>query len=118
MKKLLLVLFGLMIFSAAGFAQRGKTEAIGKFSWYTEQNNWEKILQIAQKANKPILAVFSATWCGPCQQLKTSLLKSDEFKKVADEVVLLYIEQTTKEGAAYNSKYKVIGFPSFRIFSP
>ena len=32
-------------------------------------------------------------------------------------MVLLYIEQTTKEGAAYNSKYKVIGFPSFRIFS-
>ncbi len=31
--------------------------------------------------------------------------------------MLLYIEQTTKEGAAYNSKYKVIGFPSFRIFS-
>jgi thiol-disulfide isomerase/thioredoxin len=100
-----------------GFAQRQKTEIIGKFSWYTEQNAFEDVVQVAQKADKPILAVFSATWCGPCQQLKTSLLKTDEFKKIADEVVLLYIEQTTKEGAAYNSKYKVIGFPSFRIFS-
>ena len=117
MKKFLLVLCGLIVFSMMGFAQREKTETIGKFSWYTEQNNWEEILQIAQKANKPILAVFSATWCGPCQELKTNLFKNVAFKKVTDEVVLLYIEQTTKEGAAYNSKYKVIGFPSFRIFS-
>lgn len=117
MKKTLLVLCGVMLLSMIGFAQRGKIETIGKLSWYTEQNSFEDILKEAQKANKPILAVFSATWCGPCQQLKTSLLKTDEFKKIADEVVLLYIEQTTKEGAAYNSKYKVIGFPSFRIFS-
>ena len=118
MKKTFFILCSVMFFVVMDYAQREKTEIIGKFSWYTEQNSFEEILQIAQKANKPILAVFSATWCGPCQQLKTSLFKTDEFKKVADEVILLYIEQTTKEGAAYNSKYKVIGSPSFRIFSP
>lgn len=117
MKKTLFVLCGVMFFLVMGFAQREKTETIGKFSWYTEQNSFEEILQVAQKANKPILAVFSAVWCGPCQQVKASVFKSDDFKKVADEVVLLYIEQTTKEGAAYNSKYKVNSYPSFKIFS-
>ena len=58
MKKFLLVLCGLMVFSMMGFAQRGKTETIGKFSWYTEQYNWQEMLQVAQKANKPIWLFF------------------------------------------------------------
>ena len=117
MKKILLILCGVMFLSMISFAQRGKIETIGKLSWYTEQNNWEELLQVAQKANKPILAVFSATWCGPCQQVKAGVFKSADFEKVANEVVLLYIEQTTKEGAAYNSKYNVVAFPSFKMFS-
>ncbi len=107
----------LVLFMATGLMAREKTEMIGKYKWYTEQNTFDEMVQISQKANKPILAVFSATWCGPCQHVKKNVFKTDEFKKVADEAVLLYIEQTTKEGAVYNKKYKINSFPTFKVFS-
>jgi thioredoxin-related protein len=96
---------------------REKTEKIGKISWYTEQNTFEEIINIAKKENKPILAVFSATWCVPCQDVNERVFSSDDFQKTADRVVLLYIEQTDPKSKEYIKKYKVAGFPTFKLFS-
>ena len=111
------ILLGLILLMAFSLTARDKQEKIGDYSWYTEQNTLEEIIQAAKKAGKPILAVFSATWCGPCQHVKKTVFKTAEFKKVAQEAVLLYIEETTKEGKAYNKKYKIRGWPTFKIFS-
>jgi thioredoxin-related protein len=117
MRKNIFILIGLITILTVGLQAREKTEPIGKFQWYTEQNTFEEMVQIAQKAGKPILAVFSATWCVPCQQVKKTVFMIDDFKQVADEVILLYIEQTTPEGGAYNKKFKVNVFPTFKILS-
>ncbi|MCP5103638.1 MAG: thioredoxin family protein [bacterium] len=97
--------------------ERGKTMQIGKMSWYTEHNTFDDIVKIAKKENKPILAVFSATWCKPCQHVKKYVLAKDEFKKVADKMVLLYIEQTDPKAAAYINKFKVMSYPTFTFFT-
>lgn len=112
-----MILYVVIFLFIVEYAEGEKAINIGKISWYTEKNSFAEMLQIAQKANKPILAVFSAAWCGPCLELKATVFKSNDFHRVAEEVILLIIEQTTREGAAYYQKYKVIGSPSFRIFS-
>jgi tetratricopeptide (TPR) repeat protein len=117
MKGRLIILSVLFLLVTVGLVAREKTEMIGKFKWYTEQNSLEEIKAQAKKENKPILAVFSATWCGPCQHVKKTVFKTDEFKKISDKALLLYIEQTTKEGAAYNKKYNIKAFPTFKIIS-
>ena len=111
-------LFMIFVFSFTGvLGAREKTEKIGNISWYTEQNTFEEIVNIAKKENKPILAVFSATWCGPCRDVKQRVFSSDDFQKAADRVVLLYIEQTDPKSAGYLKKYKINAFPTFKIFS-
>lgn len=115
MKRALLLL--LVFFITIILPAREKIEKIGEVEWYTEQNSFEDILKIAQAENKSILAVFSATWCAPCKDVKKRVFKNPDFKKVKDKMVLLYIEQTTKEGKIYNKKFKVKGFPTFKIFS-
>lgn len=107
----------LIFFIIPGLWAREKTEKIGNYVWLTEKNTWEEILKEAQKTNKPILAVFSAEWCDPCVELKQSVYPSKEFKQVADSVVLFYIEQASKEGDAYCSKFNVKIFPTFKLFS-
>ncbi len=116
MKKLLIVL---LIISVALTLWSGdkKSFKIGKYEWLTEENTFEEVVKIAKKAKKPILAVFSAKWCGPCQEVKKTVFKKDEFKEVSDKVVLLYIEQTTKKGVAYNKEYNIVAYPTFKIFS-
>lgn len=98
-------------------ALRGKTETIGSFTWYTEQNSLKEITEIANKAEKPILAVFSATWCKPCQYIKKKVFQSEEFNKVADRVIPLYIEGTTPQGKKYARKFRVNAYPTFKLFS-
>lgn len=91
---------------------------IGSTRWYSQEIAHEDLLLIAQKENKPVLTVFSAIWCGPCQQLKETAFKKDEFKSVAAKVILQYIEQTTPKGQAYCQRFAVRGYPTMKIFSP
>jgi thioredoxin-related protein len=96
---------------------REKQISIGETSWYTEQNNFADMIAIAKKEKKPILTVFSATWCKPCQKLKKEVFSSPGFKKVADETLLLYIEQTDPKGMEYCKKNKIRAFPTVKLFS-
>lgn len=96
---------------------RGKTETIGKTLWYTEQNTFDEVLAIAKKENKPVLAVFSATWCGPCQKVKKEVFASDGFQEVANKAILLYIEQTEPKATELIMKNKVQVYPTFKLFA-
>lgn len=97
--------------------KRGKTETIGKTLWYTEQNTFDEVLTIAQKKNKPVLAVFSATWCGPCQKVKKEVFASDGFQEVAKKALLLYIEQTEPKAARIIKKNNIRSYPTFKLFA-
>jgi thiol-disulfide isomerase/thioredoxin len=35
----------------------------------TSQEHWDMLLASAKKANQPVIADFSATWCKPCKKL-------------------------------------------------
>lgn len=118
MKKInyiILLLFLPALFLCAG--EKSKTVKIGSISWYTEQNSFAEIVEIAKKENKPVLAVFSALWCSPCQEIKKKLFSGSDFRQVADKVVLLYIEQTDPQAGPYLRKNRIDVFPTFKMFS-
>lgn len=117
LKKVVFVLLISMLVLSLWAGERGKTMQIGKLSWYTEQNSFAEMKSIAQKADKPIFMVFSATWCGPCQRVKKEVFSKEDFKQVADQVVLLYIEETDPKSKGYIDENKITAFPTFKIFS-
>ena len=94
------------------------TKLIGDVEWFTEGNSFEEVLALAEKRKLPVMAVFSAVWCGPCQQVKAEVFSKPAFKAMADEAVLLYIEQSKPEGAAWCEKFKIVGYPTFKVFAP
>jgi thiol-disulfide isomerase/thioredoxin len=116
MRRLGILLFVLLMVCVTGFP-REKTMTIGKCTWLTEQNSPEEVGAMSVKEKKPVLVVFSATWCKPCQEVKKIVFAKDEFKKVADKAVLLYIEQTDPRGMEYVKKYKVMAFPTFTVIN-
>ncbi|MCK4767184.1 MAG: thioredoxin family protein [Desulfobacula sp.] len=116
MRKLLIVLL-IFVGVLSLWGETQKSFKMGKCEWLTEENTFEEIIKIAGIEKKPVLAVFSATWCSPCQQVKKTAFKKDEFTEVADKVVLLYVEQTTKKGMIYNKRFNIVSYPTFKIFS-
>ncbi|MFC2155245.1 thioredoxin family protein [Acidobacteriota bacterium] len=91
---------------------------IGECRWHTGQNDFGVILEIAKKNMKPILAFYSASWCGSCQRIIKDILKAKEFRTIEKEAILLFIEFTEKGGKKYIDKYKVRKFPTLKLFSP
>lgn len=111
------ILLCLIVFLSAGLKAREKTEKIGEFTWFTEQSSWEEILQAAQKADKPILVVFCASWVDSCPGIQKTVFMAGDFKRVASQVVLFDIAQDSVAGDTYCRKFNVKVFPTFKLFS-
>ncbi len=97
-----LVLSAFMLFSVLVSAQTEKTA----LSWLT---NFNEARALAKEKKKPILLYFTGSdWCAPCKMLKKDFFDSDEFKGMADEMILVMIdyprntELITPEQLAYN----------------
>jgi thiol:disulfide interchange protein len=69
----------------------------------------------AKSENKPVVAVFSAVWCGPCQAMKKSVYPSDAVKPYHDKFVWVYIDTDEKSNAADAEKYGVSGIPHIQF---
>ncbi|HLP46579.1 MAG TPA: thioredoxin family protein, partial [Candidatus Kapabacteria bacterium] len=107
----------IIIVMATGLMAREKTEKMGDFTWFTETTPWEEILQTAQKTDKPVLVVFCASWLDVCDEIRKTVFMAGDFKQIADQVVLVYIEQSSVDGEAYCQKFNVKVFPTFKLFS-
>lgn len=121
------ILFALVLFttSQVTFAQTNNT-------YETENEGWLVMLDDAytesQKTGKPILANFTGSdWCGWCKRLSAAVFVKPEFKKWADEnVVLLELdfprrkqipEEIKQQNAGLQRAFKVRGFPTVWVFN-
>ncbi|MBL9179608.1 MAG: thioredoxin family protein [Verrucomicrobiaceae bacterium] len=52
----------------------------------------DKVLSSAKENGKPALIVFSASWCGPCQEMKKNVYPSAEVKPFHDKFNWAYLD--------------------------
>ncbi|WP_166442887.1 thioredoxin family protein [Phragmitibacter flavus] len=71
----------------------------------------------AKTSNKPVIAVFSAVWCPPCQMMKKDVYPSEEIKAYQDKFVWVYIDTDIESNAKDAAKYKVSGIPHIQFIS-
>jgi len=66
------------------FAQKATNEDV---VWHTDLN---KAIELSKKENKPIMLFFTGSdWCGWCKKLQQEVFTQVEFKKWAQENVIL-----------------------------
>lgn len=72
-------------------------------------------LKEAEKTGKPVILVFSAVWCPPCQAMKKSVYPSKEVKPFHDKFVWAYLDTDVESNGAAAGKYGVEGIPHIQF---
>jgi thiol:disulfide interchange protein len=69
----------------------------------------------AKSQGKPVIAIFSAVWCGPCQMMKKEVYPSAEVKPYVDKFVWAYIDTDEDSNSADVEKYGVSPIPHIQF---
>lgn len=97
-----------------------------ELTWHTDVS---KASEFAVKENKPLLMFFTGSdWCGWCVRLQKEVFFTDEFKKWAnDNVVLLELDFPRRtpqddnlkaQNRQLQSMFKVRGYPTIWFVNP
>jgi thioredoxin-related protein len=105
-----LVLFVLGLAWALLFAYNSMTgeKTIGKISFYTD---YDQGLNQAFASGKPIMLVFSASWCGACKVMKRKVFSNDAVGDASKQLVNIYID-VDKANRQLINDYKIKYIPS------
>lgn len=82
-------------------------------NWLTD---FDEALAESKKTGKPVLAMFSASWCGPCKMMIATVYPTKDAKKALADFVPVYIDSEKKRDLA--SKNDIRAFPTFKCFTP
>lgn len=97
-------------FQAGGIGAPAAKAAKLPEGWHTEP---EKALAAAKESGKPVMMVFSTSWCGPCVAMVKGVYPKDDVKKALESFEAVYVDGD-KYGQVCKT-YKVRGFPTFVI---
>ncbi|TDU64612.1 thioredoxin-related protein [Prosthecobacter fusiformis] len=77
--------------------------------------DYNAALEQAKKENKPVILVFSAAWCGPCQSMKKTVYPSKEVTPLHDKFVWAYLDIDQEANSTAATKYNVEGIPHIQF---
>ena len=87
-------------------AQRAVADGLGKF------------LKEASSKRRPLLAMVSATWCGPCQLFKRAMQEKPELARELRKFVFADFDTDRSAGAEeVGAALKVTSYPTFVVLS-
>jgi thiol:disulfide interchange protein len=69
------------------------------------------VLKKAAKDGKPGIIIFSASWCGPCQENKAKVYPSAKVAPYHDKFAWAYLDVDDEANAKAIAKYGVEGIP-------
>ncbi|MFC5455351.1 thioredoxin family protein [Prosthecobacter fluviatilis] len=74
-------------------------------------------MSAAKASGKPVVLIFSAAWCPPCQAMKHDVYPSAEVKAFHDKFVWAYLDIDDPRNEGVASKYGVNGIPHIEFLN-
>jgi thiol:disulfide interchange protein len=109
MKRLLLLLAAIALPALAADFPKGSPKFL---------TSYDAAVAAAKAENKPVVMVFSAVWCPPCQVMKKSVYPSKEVAPLHDKFVWAYLDTDEEANASAAQKHGVSGIPHIEFLSP
>lgn len=71
----------------------------------------------AKNENKPLFLYWGAQWCPPCNELKATVFKRQDFIEKTKLFVPVYLDGDTDSAQKYGEQFAVKGYPTLIIFN-
>lgn len=82
------------------------------------EKTYEAALERAVKENKPVVVIFSASWCPPCQRMKKEVYPSRVVQPFHDKFVWVYLDIDLEANGKLARQFGVRGIPHIEILAP
>ena len=104
MKKIVLLILGILVCATMGFAQGVKFET----------GTWSDMLAKAKAENKFVFVDVYTQWCGPCKHVAKNIFPLKEIGDAYNSDFINYqIDAESEGGKEFVKKYPITGVPTF-----
>jgi thiol:disulfide interchange protein len=79
------------------------------------EKSFRSAMSDAKKTGKPVVLVFSASWCPPCQEMKNNVYPSKEVQEFHDKFVWAYLDVDDNSNEKAGKTYGVSGIPHIQF---
>ncbi len=72
----------------------------------------------AKAGNQPVFVFWSAAWCPPCNQVKSTIFTRSDFIDKSRTFVPIYVDGDTPSGQALGQRFRVGAYPTMVLLRP
>ncbi len=77
-----------------------------------------RAFELASRENKPVFLYWGASWCPPCQQLKSSVFARSDFIAKTRQFIAVYLDGDEPGAQKWGEVFRVRGYPTVVILRP
>ena len=108
--------FGIQVDHQSGVASEAPRSPDLSIEWF--EGSIAAAFESAKSEAKPLFLYWGAVWCPPCQEIKYTVFKSQEFIQLTRLFVPVYLDGDSDEAQAWGEKLDVMGYPTMIVFNP
>jgi hypothetical protein len=73
---------------------------------------------LARTQQRPLLLYWGATWCPPCNRVKSEIFAHQDFIARQDDLVLYHLDGDSPGAQALGARYRLRSYPTLVLFAP
>lgn len=78
----------------------------------------DRAFETARQGNRPVFLFWTATWCPPCNHVKSTIFTRPEFIEKSRSFVAVYVDGDTPGGQALGKRFSVGAYPTMVLLRP